>query len=622
MANAKIKRARRPPINPSDLVLELDGEAFPPLPQKLSDVSCPLISGKAKATLPPTPVLLAPSSSKNSFASVSRPNSTPSLGLKLKFIENKDLEGKVRFQEKDCLNLEEQWGFALIGYIGGRFPGIKALREEAAKWKVKVKIHLHPSEWIIFKFLSEADRTKVVNGGPYRIFNRPLLIRDMPREFTFGDDLLFKVPIWIQFPNLPIDYWTDEGLSKIGSMIGNPLASDSLTRSREHLAYARILVEIDISKDLKSLPESLPLVTTDGKDFDQKVCYELIPYFCDHCKVVGHDIKHCSLILSKNETETTPEEKSEKTIGEEKLPDVAGSMDAGAGAVGKESRRDLGVVGAPGPWEIVRRKRTSATVVAGAGGESIGEGDLPSQPVDSVVEEGQHPKGILSPLGKSDSDTCKLGSPSTPTSSNRPAAMQITANRQANRMVSARADGQEPLRETSPAVSLLGGNSQLTKEPITLPKDIGPPSLGLNDIKSIGPEHQPTSQSSSQSAQSPPPSARKPKAMMYSPLKVSRFLSPLKARIPPKCSKPTQKKKLRAQSLPKARELSLVDDLDPEDTIADSIIVAINGAPHEAHSDKEHSKNDEDARGRPRNRFTPLKSKKPKRKGPVPSSNS
>lgn len=304
------------------------------------------------------------------------------------------------------------------------------------------------------------------------------------------------------------------------------------------------------------------------------------------------------------------------------MPDVAGSLDAVAEAVGKEGTSEIGVVGAPGPWEIVRRKRTSATVVAGAGEELIGEGDRLSQPVDLVVEAGQQPKGILSPLGKSDSDTCKLGSQSTPTSSNRPAATQITTNRQANRLVSARADGQAPFRETSPAVSLLGGKFQLSKESISLAEDIGPPSLGLNNFKSIGPEHQPTSQSSSQSAQSPPPFARKPKAMMYSPLKVSRFLSPLKARIPTKCSKPTQRKKSRAQSLPKARKLSLVDEPDPEDTIADSIIMAINGAPHDAHSDKEHSKNDEDARGRPRNRFMPLKSKKPKRKGPAPSSNS
>lgn len=614
MANAKTKRLRRPPINPSDLVLELDGDAFPPLPSRPSDISSLQVSDKANIPPPPRPAILDPSSSKSSFASVSRPNSTPSLGLKLKFIENNDIDGKVRFQVKDCLNLEEQWGYALIGYVGGRFPGIKALREEAAKWKVKVKIHLHPSEWIIFKFLSESDRTNVVNGGPYRIYNRPLLIRDMPKEFTFGDDLLFKVPIWIQFPNLPIDYWTDEGLSKIGSMIGNPLASDSLTRSRDHLAYARILVEIDVSKDLKSLPDSLPLVTTDGKDFDQKVCYELIPYFCDHCKVVGHDTKHCSLIPAKNETETAPEAKMEAENGGNESPEVGGSMET--------------VTGTQGPWEIVRRKRAPVTAAAGAGEFLIGEGGCPSQPVDSAVEESQHPKGTFSSFGMIDSDARTHSSQCNTTSSTRPAVPQIAQNRQAGGIGSGCAGGQTPSRETSPAVRKMGGKPLLAEDPPLPSKDTGPPLLGLpqdalgpNNIKQMDPAHSSTPESSSQSARSPPPFARKPKAMMYSPLKVNRFLSPPKARILPKSSKPTRKKEKRTLSLPKARVLPLEDRPNKDDDVADSIIMAINGAPHDAHSDKEYSHEDGDARGRPRNRYLALKSKKSKGKGLVPPPN-
>lgn len=233
-------------------------------------------------------------------------------------------------------------------------------------------------------------------------------------------------------------------------------------------------MEIDISKDLKSLPEYLPIVTTDGKDFDQKVCYELIPYFCDHCKVVGHDIKHCSLIPAKNVIETAPEEKSETKNGGNVLPEVAGNIDTGFGAVGDEGRGKLAVVGAPGPWEIVRRKKTSGTVVAGAGEKLIGEGGCPSQPFDLVVEDGQHPKGNLSPLGMRDGDTCQPSSLNTPTSSTRPASVQITENGQAGRMDSARAGVQTAIRETSPAVRSLGGNFPLAEDSNTLHNDIGP----------------------------------------------------------------------------------------------------------------------------------------------------
>lgn len=177
---------------------------------------------------------------------------------------------------------------------------------------------------------------------------------------------------------------------KIGSMIGTPLASNSLTRTREHLAYARILVKNDISKDLKSLPEFLPLVTTDGRDFDQKVCYELIPYFCDHCKIVGHDIKHYSLISVKNKAETAPEDKLEVENGGKNLPEVVGSTGMVIGGVEKVIGDDLAVARAGerlredlekviGTMETVRRKRSSAVVVAGAGERLIGGDGSPSQ---------------------------------------------------------------------------------------------------------------------------------------------------------------------------------------------------------------------------------------------------
>lgn len=279
MANTKKKKFRQP-LNPSDMVLEIkiSDVDFPPLPSKSINIS-EMSSGETAPVMTAldsaTPVNLV--TPNLTYAAAAQEAKTPLQGFKLSSKGKGD--GKVRMEVKDCLDLEKQWGFALIGYVGGRFPGIKAIRDAMAKWKTRVKLHLHPSGWLVFKFNSDEDRTRVVNEGPYLIYNRPLLLKEMPREFNFGDELIHKVPIWVQLPNLPVDYWTEEALSKIGSMIGNPLTSDLLTQNREHLAYARILVEIDISKDRSSLPVFIPIVTTNGAEYDQKVSYEYIPFF-------------------------------------------------------------------------------------------------------------------------------------------------------------------------------------------------------------------------------------------------------------------------------------------------------------------------------------------------------
>ena len=78
-------------------------------------------------------------------------------------------------------------GNILIGYFRGRFPEKKALNMIVVAWKVEVSIHLYASGWIIFKFYKEETKSKVFQGGPYMIFGRPLLLKTMPKFFTFGN---------------------------------------------------------------------------------------------------------------------------------------------------------------------------------------------------------------------------------------------------------------------------------------------------------------------------------------------------------------------------------------------------------------------------------------------------
>lgn len=106
--------------------------------------------------------------------------------------------------------------------------------------------------------------------------------------------------------------------------------------------------------------------------------------------------------------------------------------------------------------------------------------------------------------------------------------------------------------------------------------------------------------------------------MGYSPLKVSQFLSPPKARKQNKSLRPTRKHKPRALSLPKSHGLSLVDEPDPANEIAESILIAINGVVSDAQSDKEILDDQEGNQGRSKVRCLPMRSSKSKEKGIIP----
>lgn len=159
---------------------------------------------------------------------------------------SKILEGeKIKVKDEDCLDVEKYWGCALIGYVGGSSLGIKAIKDEMVKWKVNSKLRIHPSAWLI-QNQDELRSSSILDGVPYFIFNFLLLLKIMPQDFDYRDEEIFKVPIWIKLPFLPLSLWTKKALRKISSKVGTPLTTNLFTQNREHIAYARLLMEVDV----------------------------------------------------------------------------------------------------------------------------------------------------------------------------------------------------------------------------------------------------------------------------------------------------------------------------------------------------------------------------------------
>lgn len=57
------------------------------------------------------------------------------------------------------------------------------------------------------------------------------------------------------------------------------------------LSYARILVEVDL---LKELPQAINVRLLNGSSLAQQVIYETLSKFCKHCCVIGHLVASCS----------------------------------------------------------------------------------------------------------------------------------------------------------------------------------------------------------------------------------------------------------------------------------------------------------------------------------------
>ncbi|KAJ6353314.1 hypothetical protein OIU76_002350 [Salix suchowensis] len=184
------------------------------------------------------------------------------------------------------------WKLCLIGYVSGKFPGVHALKNIiSSSWNCVAKMQVHESGWIVYKFQSELEKMNVLRGGPYLVYGRPLMLKEMPEYFDFSSTAMTTLPVWVKLPNLPLKCWSSTCLSKIASALGKPVQCDMLTASMTRLSYARILVEINLAEDL---PQFINFCLPNGAMHAQAIVYETLPKFCAHCKVIGHLVESCS----------------------------------------------------------------------------------------------------------------------------------------------------------------------------------------------------------------------------------------------------------------------------------------------------------------------------------------
>ncbi|CAH9075196.1 unnamed protein product [Cuscuta epithymum] len=111
------------------------------------------------------------------------------------------------------------------------------------------------------------------------------MLKELSENFSFEDEEFLKVPIWVKFHDLPMQLWNDEAMSEVASMVGVPITTDKITQERINNDYARVLIEVDVSKPP---PLSFPIRLPSQKVFKQNVVYETFPSYCFHCKEYGH----------------------------------------------------------------------------------------------------------------------------------------------------------------------------------------------------------------------------------------------------------------------------------------------------------------------------------------------
>lgn len=163
-------------------------------------------------------------------------------------VVNGETVGKLDKMEVD--RATESWQNALIVYVIGQNPSIMAMINYCkAQWtpKVEPKIFKHDEGYFVVKMETVEDRDAVLFSGPHLFFGKAMIVKQWTSNFSFNQEILKVIPIWVTFPNLPLNCWSMDSLSRIGSTLGVPIYADECTTKQLRISFARILIEMDVT---------------------------------------------------------------------------------------------------------------------------------------------------------------------------------------------------------------------------------------------------------------------------------------------------------------------------------------------------------------------------------------
>ncbi|KAL0924089.1 hypothetical protein M5K25_004894 [Dendrobium thyrsiflorum] len=236
----------------------------------------------------------------NLFEPADSSSSSPS-NLNLSFYPSEP--AIIPFSGDNLTKGADDWKLCLVGYSVGKRPFYEALLAAVKKtWDLKGSLQLLSLSdgFFLFRFSCAEDFDMIWSRGVWFILGRPFILQKWHPKFKPTRENLTSLPIWIKIHDLPLACWNSEGISRIASKVGIPLAADSLTSSRTRLTYARVCVLVDCEA---TYPDEI-MVSLDGDLVKLKVQYEWRPIPCTHCKSLIHLSNMCPSRPDEQHTQT------------------------------------------------------------------------------------------------------------------------------------------------------------------------------------------------------------------------------------------------------------------------------------------------------------------------------
>ncbi|CAL8176642.1 unnamed protein product [Prunus armeniaca] len=270
------------------------------------------------------------------------------------FISRGERGPSIQFSDRAMARFCEPWKNALIVKLLGRSHTYNYLHDRLAqKWSLVGgwKLIDLVNDYFVVRFDLEEDLNFVLTGGPWMIAGQYLTIQQWRPGFCPSTAHITRMAAWIRVSAMQLECFDVWSLKRIGNLLGKLLKIDSLTTSQNRGKFARLCVELDLTKPLDAFVQ----INQNWYNIE----YEGLPDICYLCGCYGHKRESCTM----------------KSVN---LSDEAGKAQ-GAG-VGPMNHDSVGVTetvkmaedSLRGPWMNVQPRRRPKTIHKDVPGQGSG----------------------------------------------------------------------------------------------------------------------------------------------------------------------------------------------------------------------------------------------------------
>ncbi|GAU42633.1 hypothetical protein TSUD_238250 [Trifolium subterraneum] len=169
----------------------------------------------------------------------------------IELVQGNRLMPMLHVEQKIMEDLVVPWKDALVVKLLGKNLGYNIMKNKLKNvWKLMGGIELMDvgSAFYMVKFDGEDDKNKVINGGPWMIYDHYLAVRQWTPNFNASTTKIDKTMVWIRIPSLNLAFYDESVLWAIASMVGNPIKVYLHTLKVARGRFARMCVEVDLIK--------------------------------------------------------------------------------------------------------------------------------------------------------------------------------------------------------------------------------------------------------------------------------------------------------------------------------------------------------------------------------------